>query len=158
VIFGGFCDVTGQVWSVGRWGYKPFDNDTAADFAGDLDDASEAERLNLLSAALLGVVESVGHVDAGRAEIAVAAAAVVADVLPGGDEFQSAVYGPQVEVASTPELAVLAGEAVDRLLIGDNDLSVDWSAEPDGARWTITLQRLGEVLSGVRADPPDRLW
>ncbi|MEV6285895.1 DUF4259 domain-containing protein [Kribbella sp. NPDC051770] len=118
----------------------PFENDTAADFAGDLDDASEGERLRLLAEALSDVAEGIGYVDARRAEIAVAAAAVVA----GGDEFGSEIYGPQVEVGSTAELVVLAGRAVDRLLVGHNDLSV----EPDGLEWTANLRRLGEVLGG----------
>ncbi len=143
---------------MGRWGYGPFDNDTAADFAGELDEASERERLDLLAAVLVDVVEAVGHVDANRAEIAIAAAAAVAGVLPGGNEFQSAIYGPQAKVASTPELVRLAGRAVDRLLMGDNDPSVDWSGAPDGALWTTTLRSLGEVLSDVQADPPARLW
>ncbi|WP_369679720.1 DUF4259 domain-containing protein [Streptomyces mirabilis] len=61
---------------VGIWGYKPFENDTAADSSGDLDEAPESERLELLRAALSAVVESDGH--AGRSGVAIAAAAVVA--------------------------------------------------------------------------------
>jgi hypothetical protein len=72
---------------MGKWGYKPFENDTAADFSGDLDEAPESERLELLWAALSAVVESDGHVDAGRAGVATAAAAVVARDFLAGNIF-----------------------------------------------------------------------
>ncbi|MGW1894197.1 DUF4259 domain-containing protein [Streptomyces sp. NPDC002004] len=35
---------------MGKWGYKPFENETATDFSGDLDEAPGSERLELLRA------------------------------------------------------------------------------------------------------------
>lgn len=142
-----------------KWGYKPFENDTAADFSGDLDEAPESERLELLRAALSAVAASDGHVDAGRAEVAIAAAAVVARGFPDGEQFQSAVCGPTQNIPPvSSDFVTLAARAVDRLLDGDNDLSDDWSGEAEGEHWNGTLQRLSRVLSGEQTDSPDKLW
>jgi len=144
---------------MGKWGYKPFENDTAADFSGDLDEAPESERLELLRAGLSAVAQSDGHVDAGRAEVAIAAAAVVARDLPGGEQFQSAVCGPTQSIPHvSSDFVTLAARAVDRLLEGDNDLSDDWSGEVEGERWNGSLRRLGRVLSGEQMDSPEKLW
>jgi hypothetical protein len=57
----------------------------------------------------------------------------VAGVRPGGDEFQSEIYGPQVKIVSSPELAVPAGQVVDRLLLGDNELSSGTASQTERA-------------------------
>ncbi|MFJ9898500.1 DUF4259 domain-containing protein [Streptomyces sp. NPDC091280] len=144
---------------MGKWGYKPFENDTAADFSGDLDEAHESERLGLLWAALSAVAASDGHVDAGRAEVAIAAAAVVARGFPDGEQFQSAVCGPMQSIPPvSSDFVTLAVRAVNRLLDGDNDLSDDWSGEPEGEHWNGNLRRLGRILSGEQEDSPEGLW
>lgn len=144
---------------MGKWGYMPFENDTAADFSGDLDEAPESERLELLRAALSAVAGSDGHVDAGRAEVAIAAAAVVARDCPDGEQFQSEVCGPTQSIPPlSSDFVTLAARAVDRLLDGDNDLSDDWSGEAEGERWSGSLRRLSRVLSGEQMDSPEKLW
>lgn len=40
---------------MGTWDVGPFDNDTAADFGGDLDEAAAAEREGIVSSALTRV-------------------------------------------------------------------------------------------------------
>ncbi|MEU0096506.1 DUF4259 domain-containing protein [Kribbella sp. NPDC006257] len=142
-----------------RWGYLPFENDTAADFADDLDEAPESERLGRLAAALSVVAAGDGHIDAGRAEVAIAAAAIVVRDLPWGDRFQTSEEIPTQWVpVLSPDLLKLATGAIDRLLKGDNDLSDDWSGEADGGQWVGTLRQLGRVLSGEDAEPPEKLF
>jgi hypothetical protein len=144
---------------MGKWGHGPFDNDTAADFAGDLDDASQSERIEILRAALASVADDGGgHIEGGRAEIAIAAAALTVRRFEGGEEFQSKVCGPSNELPEIPkDLVPLALQAVSRLLVKDNDLWEDWSGEEGGEEWLAMLQRLRLVLSR-ESTPQERLW
>jgi len=138
-----------------RWDWGPFDNDTAADFAGDLDDAPESERIGMIHDALAAVGSCDSYVDAGRAEPALAAAALVARNLPGGEEFQSQIYGPAKRIPAIPEsLIPLAAEVVDCLLNGENDVKADWirSGEPD--KWFAATRRLRGVLAARSAAAP----
>ena len=66
---------------MGTWGTGPFDNDTAADFAGDLDDAPPGEREALVRGVLARTVRATGYLD--EAQEAVAAAALIAAQCPG---------------------------------------------------------------------------
>jgi hypothetical protein len=77
-----------------RWGWGLFDNDTAADFADDLDDAPESERVGMIHDALAAVGSCDSYLDGFRAQVALGAAALVARNLTGGEEFQSQIYGP----------------------------------------------------------------
>ncbi|XRQ08951.1 DUF4259 domain-containing protein [Actinomadura welshii] len=134
---------------MGTWGHEPFDNDTAADFGGDLDDAPQSERIEMLRAALVSVADDVSsHIDGDKAEIAIAAAALTVRKVEGGGEFQSAVYGPSSELPEIPkDLVPLALGAISRLLLKDNDLWDDWSQREGGDEWLAMLQRLKLVLS-----------
>ncbi|MFC8095227.1 DUF4259 domain-containing protein [Streptomyces sp. NPDC057301] len=70
---------------MGTWGVHPFDNDTAADFANDLDDAAMAERQSLVRRALLRAAGDRDYLEAPEAEEAVAAAALVAAQCSSGE-------------------------------------------------------------------------
>src|SRR5258705_7913835 len=71
---------------MGTWDVGPFNNDTAADWCGDLHDAAGDQRLPLVRAALSAVVDNDDKYLANRlADQAIAAAAVVASQLPGGE-------------------------------------------------------------------------
>lgn len=134
-----------------RWGSEPFDNDTAADFADDLDDAPESERIGMIHDALAAVGSRDSYVDADRAEVALAAAAaaLIARNLPGGEEFQSRNYGPDNRIPPIPEnLIPLAVEVVDCLLNGENDVKVDWSVSGKADEWFAATRRLRAVLAG----------
>lgn len=102
---------------MGAWGLGTFGNDDAADWAGDFDEAAAADRDEVVRAALAEAVTD-DYLDATVAAAALAAAAVVASLLPGGTPVDE-VYGPktlgeQDLDASTPvrELAVAALTAV----------------------------------------------
>jgi hypothetical protein len=64
---------------MGAWGSGPFDNDDAADFAGDLADVTDSALVvALLGDALLAVTAGDGYIEAPEMSRAVAAAAIVA--------------------------------------------------------------------------------
>jgi hypothetical protein len=141
-----------------RWDSGPFDNDTAADFAGDLDDAPESERIGMISDALAAAGSRDSYVDAERAQAALAAAALIARNLPGGEEFQSRSYGPDNRIPPIPEnLIPLAAEVVDCLLNGENDVKVDLSASGKADKWFAATRRMRAVLAGGFPDAMDPL-
>ena len=76
---------------MGTWDVGPFDDDHAADWCGVLHDAAPADRILLIRAALRAVTDSGDddYLDGGVAVEAVAAAAVVASQLPGGETVTS---------------------------------------------------------------------
>jgi hypothetical protein len=64
---------------MGAWGNGPFDNDDAADFAGDLADMTDSAMVvTVLGDALLAATAGEGYIEAPEMARAVAAAAVVA--------------------------------------------------------------------------------
>lgn len=68
---------------MGTWDVGPFDNDTAADFGGDLDEVAEGEREGIVRSALTRVIDTAAYLEAPASEVAVAAAALVAAQCPG---------------------------------------------------------------------------
>jgi hypothetical protein len=109
-----------QSGTVGAWDGGAFDNDDAADFSTELDDADPNQRLVLLRAALQAAVDS-ADLDAEERvpPRAIAAVAVIAaSHLPPTDDSE---YGPKflsssADVFDAPddlvELALLALDAV----------------------------------------------
>lgn len=69
---------------MGTWGTGPFDNDTAADWCGDLNEAAPARRPAMIEQALTAVVEEEDYLDSDFAVEAIAAAAIVAAQQPAG--------------------------------------------------------------------------
>jgi len=142
-----------------RWGCGPLDNDTAADFVGDLDDAPESERIGMIYGALAAVGSHDSYVDGFRAQMALAAAALVARDLPGGEEFQSRYYGPTNRIPPIPEnLIPLAVEVVDCLLTGENDVKEDLRVSGKADEWFAATRRLRVVLAGDSPSAMDPLW
>src|SRR4051794_29121177 len=79
---------------MGTWDVGPFDNDGAADWCGDLDEAAPGDRPDIVRAAFTTVIEeSDGYLDSDVAVEAVVAAAVVASQLPGGSPLTTP-YAP----------------------------------------------------------------
>lgn len=68
---------------MGTWDVGPFDNDTAADFGGDLDEVAAGEREGIVRSALTRVIDTAAYLEAPASEVAVAAAALVAAQCPG---------------------------------------------------------------------------
>ena len=132
---------------MGTWGTGPFDNDTAADFAGDLDDAPPGEREALVRGVLTRTVRATEDLD--EMQEAVAAAALVAAQCPGGSPVGT-VYGPQQPLPAFPEdLRELAARALDRVLADELRLRETWVDPADARQWLASIRALRDVL-----DPP----
>ncbi|MFE7774600.1 DUF4259 domain-containing protein [Streptomyces sp. NPDC057445] len=134
------------IFAMGTWGTGPFENDTAADFAGDLDELAPEDRGGHIRAALLRVVEEPEYVEAPDADEALAAAALVAAGLPGGDPVHP-VYGPEEPVPTLPaDCQALAVRAIDRILAPESELADLWVDAGDADEWRVVLARMRAVL------------
>ncbi|MGW7088448.1 DUF4259 domain-containing protein [Streptomyces sp. NPDC054871] len=138
---------------MGTWDFGPFDNDTAADFCGDLDDAPAEDRLGLVHAALDDAVGDGGALDADVAETAVAAAALVAAQCPGGEPVDP-VYGPEQPIPDLLSLREPARQALGRVVSDGSELLELWD-ESDGQPWRRSVEALRRVLRapGVHGAP-----
>lgn len=148
---------------MGAWGTDPFDNDSAADFAGDVGATPKEERHEFLRKALQMVQEGAGRPFEPEYEFpyehehAIAAAAFLADANKGVREFTDTVYAmvldedkdfkdddawSHIEVDKpSQDLVDLAisvmKELVKRMLVGNVD-----------GEWVDPAQRIIESLGG----------
>ena len=138
---------------MGTWGLGPFDNDTAADWAADLDDAAPAQRPTLIREALTAAVDSVEYLDGDDAAVAVAAAAVVAATQPGGPELDNN-YGPDADTLTSlrlePDLRVLANRALLRALDEESEWRELWE---EAGQYDEARRALDPVLSALDETP-----
>jgi len=116
---------------MGTWGEGPFDNDTAADWCGELDDADPAARGELIRTALTAVASTQGYLDCSGVEAAIAAAAIVASRLPGGPPMTSN-YAPEFLLAGQSldlddDMRELAVRALHRILGDDSEWRELWN-------------------------------
>jgi hypothetical protein len=131
---------------MGTWDIGPFDNDTAADFGGDLDDAAEGEREGMLRSVLIRTVDTRDYLDQDIAVEAVAAAALVAAQCPGGDPVTTA-YGPKLPIPELPtDLRDLAVQALDRVVTAPSELMELWGETNKEGPWRGTIVRLRTAL------------
>ncbi|MFF4343876.1 DUF4259 domain-containing protein [Kitasatospora sp. NPDC001540] len=130
---------------MGTWSTGPFDNDTAADFAGDLDEAAPEQRAALLRTALTRALHAPDGLDGSDGARAVAAAALVAAQCPGGEPVTT-VYGPDHPLPPLLALRPLAARAVRRVLGPDSDLTEGWFRYADFLARRDGLERLHAVL------------
>jgi hypothetical protein len=105
---------------MGTWDVGPFNNDTAADWCGDLHDAAGDQRLPLLRATLSAIVDNTDKRLSNRlADRAIAAVAVVASQLLGGEPLVTP-YAPDFLLeggtldipGDIPPLALLASDRI----------------------------------------------
>ncbi|MER8062690.1 MULTISPECIES: DUF4259 domain-containing protein [unclassified Streptomyces] len=129
---------------MGTWDVGPFDNDTAADFCDDLDEAAAGEREGIVRGILTRVIDTAGDLEAPESEQAVAVAALVAAQCSGGEPADP-VYGPEEPLPDLTGLRDLALQALDRVMTDPSELMDLW-AESDGGPWRETIRRLRGVL------------
>ncbi|MEV6374767.1 DUF4259 domain-containing protein [Micromonospora musae] len=115
---------------MGTWDSGPFDNDTAADWCGDLDDADVTKRPAMVCEALSRAAGEDGYLDADVACEAIAAAAIVAAQRPGGQRTTSP-YAPDFlrdgdRLDLPDDLAALAAGALDRIMAADSEWRDLW--------------------------------
>ncbi|MGW6571140.1 DUF4259 domain-containing protein [Streptomyces sp. NPDC054945] len=131
---------------MGTWDVGPFDNDTAADFSGDLDEAPEGERESLIRNALVRTIDTRDYLDQDIAVEAVAAAALVSAQCPGGEPVTTA-YGPDLPIPQLPaDLRELAVQAIDRVLTEPSELMELWGETDTAGPWRGTIVRLRTSL------------
>ena len=127
---------------MGTWGLGPFDNDTAADWAGDLDGAAPSDRPTLIRDTLSAAADAKDYLDGDDATTAVAAAAVVAATLPDGPALDHN-YGPDADTVAAlqldPDLPALATRALLRVLDEESEWRELWeeAGEFDDARRSL---------------------
>ncbi|MFE6666692.1 DUF4259 domain-containing protein [Streptomyces sp. NPDC057697] len=129
---------------MGTWDTGHFDNDSAADFSGRIDDAPEAGKAAVLRDALTAAIEA-DYLDSDEGAPAVAAAALIAAQCPGGEPVTTA-YGPDEPLPTLPaELRPLAVKALDAVLGENSELRELWDDAGD-KEWAPGMARLREVL------------
>ncbi|MFE9476343.1 DUF4259 domain-containing protein [Streptomyces griseofuscus] len=154
---------------MGTWDIGPFDNDTAADFAVDLDEAAAAERVSMIRRVLERAAAGAEFLEIPDAERAVAAAALVVAQHPAGGPERPAGgpsgsgSGPSEPLSPLPaELRTLALAALDQVAGGLCGLAVVWDEAVDGPKWHRGIVRLRDVLDprsrrrGKSSSPSDR--
>lgn len=132
---------------MGTWDVGPFDNDTAADWCGDLDDAPPDARQCIVRDTLVRAADTTEYLDADVGEEAIAAAALVAAQCPGGEPAHP-VYGPDEPLPDLTGLRTLALQALDRVMTEPSELLELWDG-PDGdpGPWQATINRLRSALT-----------
>ena len=127
---------------MGTWGTEPFDNDTAADWAGDFEEAAVDARPALIREALTAAADAEDYLDADDAMVALAASAVVSAAQPNGPQLDDN-YGPDATAREglvlDDSLRALAVRAVTRVLGADSEWRELWeeAGEFDEARTAL---------------------
>ena len=134
---------------MGTWDIGPFDNDTAADFGGDLDEAATQERGPMIRRVLKRAAAPADHLDAPDAERAVAAAALVVAQHPDGEPACSN-YGPSEPLPEfPPDLRMLAVDALNQVVSDRSELAEQWADAANWSKWRQEITHLRDLL-----DPP----
>lgn len=143
---------------MGTWDIGPFDNDTAADFGGDLDDAAWAERESMIRRALERAADPADHLGTSDGERAVAAAALVVAQHPDGEPACSN-YGPSEPLPELPaDLRTLAVDALDRVASEFSELAELWAEAVKWAKWRQDITRLRDVLDSPTLPQEETLF
>ncbi|MCU7725696.1 DUF4259 domain-containing protein [Actinoplanes sp. KI2] len=132
---------------MGTWDIGPFDNDSAADWCGDLEDATPALRPAMVRSAFTAVLDNGDdYLDSDLAVDAIAAAAIVASQLPGGAAITSP-YAPEflldggsIDVAG--DVPALAVRALDRIVGDDSEWHELWAETEEEAPALAVVHQL----------------
>lgn len=129
---------------MGSWDTGPFDNDTAADFCGDLDEAAADEQEGTIRSALTRVIDTGNYLEAPESDVAVAAAALVTAQCPQGTATDS-VYGPKEPLPDLAGLRDFALQALDRVMTEPSELP-EIREGTHGHAWPAEIHRLQNGL------------
>ena len=131
---------------MGAWSAEPFGNDTACDWANELEDS---KGLSAVKKALQAVLECDDYIDADIGEEALAAVEVIAKLL--GKGTQNDAYTEQVDAwvaaqTSEPDAGVIANaqQVLKRLSSDESELMELWEDDDD---FIDTLKALTHQLS-----------
>jgi hypothetical protein len=131
---------------MGAWGIDPFENDDAADFADALAEAAPGDREGLIRDALIRTIGSRDCLEASDGMEAVAAAALVAAQLPGGEPVTTGLAPETALPVFAADLRTLAADALQRVLAEDSELAELWDDAEEGPRWRKSVSVLRAVL------------
>ena len=136
---------------MGAWGDGVFENDYAADWVAEFDELDDkAERRELIDSAFSEVAEEEEYVEVDVASAAVAAAATVASLVPGGPAVDEA-YGPktlaELPVDVDADLRRRASAALRKVLDPESEWSELWDEGDGGDEARRVVTRLVEVLT-----------
>jgi hypothetical protein len=127
---------------MGAWGYSSFENDSALDWADDLE---ATNNLDLITSTLSTVVNNIDYVEVDEGSYAVAAAEVVA-ALKGQPStalpecVQSWIQRHHLVIDN--HIQALAIRAVQRILQGGSELQSLWAEGDDYALWEKEISDL----------------
>jgi hypothetical protein len=133
---------------MGAWGTGPFDNDDAADWAYELDEAID---LTPVLQALAAATDGDGYLEQPEGAAAIAAAAVLAATFDGDLRGLPEGVGEWVDGQpgmSTKGDARLALDALVRVMSEDSELRELWEESPEGAQWAKGIESLRDRLQG----------
>jgi len=125
---------------MGTWGCLPLENDNASDWLNELTDIST------LTQAFVLVLQTNDYIELDSAEIALAGAEVIANLLNGvdiTDEFLT--VWKRMNKASQQSLVNQARHAVQKVL-ADSELKELWSESEDYSEWISSTNTLIEGL------------
>ncbi|MFD7730498.1 DUF4259 domain-containing protein [Kitasatospora phosalacinea] len=133
---------------MGTWGIGPFQNDSAADFGSDVDDAPLKLRPTVIREFLTRFVAD-AEPEYYHQEKAIGAAALVAEQCPNGTPV-TAGYRPRQPIPPLPaDLRPLAAAALDRVLAGVQPTMDAWGRggrRGQGEEWLADVEALRAVL------------
>lgn len=134
---------------MGTWSHESFGNDTANDWAYELEDATD---FSVIEAALqVALDEGDEYLDADLAMEAIAAVEVIAKRL--GKGTQSDVYTEKVDqwletISEQPsdDLLSLAKRVLERIVADDSELKELWLEPDEYELWLGSIQQLKDAL------------
>ncbi len=134
---------------MGTWSHESFGNDTANDWAYELEDATD---FSVIEAALqVALDEGDEYLDADLAMEAIAAVEVIAKRL--GKGTQSDVYTEKVDqwletISEQPNdgLLSLAKRVLERIVADDSELKELWLESDEYELWLGNIQQLKDAL------------
>ena len=135
---------------MGTWSHESFGNDTANDWAYELEDATD---FVVIEAALqVALDEGDEYLDADLAMEAIAAVEVIAKRL--GEGTQSDVYTEKVDqwletISEQPsdDLLSLAKRVLERIVADDSELKELWLESDEYELWLGNIQQLKDALN-----------
>ena len=134
---------------MGAWSHEPFGNDTANDWADELEESSD---FSIVEKAFNQIIEfSEEYIDADIACEAYAAAEVLAQAL--GEGTQDDTYTEKIDAWLTkltikPNNLLIpkALRALDLLTTQDSELDELWQDSDEYTEWTVNIDELRELL------------
>lgn len=138
---------------MGTWGTGPFDNDAAADWCGEFNDANSGDRPALIRAAPTGAADETDYLDSDVAYEAIVAAAIVAAHRAGGQQITSADAPASLREGGRLDLpdnvAGPAVRAIDRVMADESEWREPWedASEDDSRAAFDNVRGLRSVLS-----------